>query len=123
MARIPVGHLHERVKTMKERPSRVVIPLGESVSGGAWEATEDQTGAIEVVHTVSPELAARLDGTKGALTSVGSAVKWGLILMAVVIALAIAAALLYATYVASKVQRRRRSTRSLHQKIAAAKER
>ena len=103
--RVVIGKLKSHLKAARERTPRVVIDMAQAEDvPGEWAA--DETGAIEVVHTISPELKQRLDAMGEGARGLSTTVKVGLIILAIVIALAIAAALVWASMNVNRISAR-----------------
>jgi len=116
-----------RIRGIGERPApqrarETVIDLEPGVGG--W-APAEETGALTVIHTISPELRERMDATGAQLRGLGTGLKIGLLVLAIAIAFAVGAALYYATTQLNRLEgvrrRTRRSTSPLKRKLAAAR--
>jgi hypothetical protein len=123
--RIVIGKLKSNLKAARDR-SKVVIDMAPGTGVGGYEA-QDSVGAIEVVHTISPELKQRLDAVGDGARSMSAAIKIGLVILAIAIAVAIGAALIYASMQLSRSSRSlgasRAVSRNVRKKVSKARRR
>jgi hypothetical protein len=123
--RIVIGKIKSNLKAARAR-SKVVIDMAPGAGVGGYEA-QDSSGAIEVVHTISPELKSRLDAAGEGARSLSGAVKIGLIILAIAIAVAIGAALIYASMQLSRSNRSYKDgrvvSRNVRKKVSKARRR